>query len=76
MIQHYTNYEIYGTLLHKNEDNTERIYFIVECLKYSFYRWMFIHNWNKVSERRCERNGIQGYKVTYKRNPMTNRLHR
>jgi hypothetical protein len=74
MKEHYTYDEIYGTLLHKNYDDTDRTYFIVECLTYSFYRWMFNNNWNKASEKKCERNGIQGYKVTYKRNPMTNRL--
>jgi hypothetical protein len=74
MKEHYTYDEIYGTLLRNNVDDTERTYFIVECQTYSFYRWIFIEGWNKVSEKKCERNGLKGFEITYKRNPITNRL--
>jgi hypothetical protein len=64
MKEHYEYDEIYGSLLHKNEDDTEITYFIIECLTNKFSRWMFEHGWNKVGEKRCERNGLSGYKVT------------
>jgi hypothetical protein len=59
--------EIYGTLLHKNEDDTEREYFIIECLKFKFYRWMFQYGWNKSRDKPCERNGLRGFEFILQR---------
>ena len=66
MKHNYSYDEIYGTLLHKNENDTERVYFIIECHKYQFLRWMYQHNWNKVKEKHYERNGLRGFKITIK----------
>lgn len=63
----YTYDELYGTLLHKNEDDAEITYFIIECLTYRFYRWMFKEGWNKVGEKKCERNGLMGFEVVLKK---------
>lgn len=68
MTEHYTYADIYGTLLHKNEDDTERTYFVLECQYHKFYVWMYQYGWNKVKEKACERNGLRGYKVTLKTN--------
>lgn len=59
--------EIYGTLLHKNEDDTERDYFVLECEYYKFYKWMFQYGWNKIRDHPCERNGISGYEIIIRR---------
>ena len=67
MITHYEYDELYGALIHKNEDNSERTYFIIECLTHSFYRWMFKEGWNKISEKKCERNGLIGFEVVLKK---------
>lgn len=67
MKTHYSYDDIYGTLLHKNEDDTERTYFIIDCEYWKFYRWMFSHGWNKSRDHPCERNGLTGYEVTLKR---------
>lgn len=67
MNQTYSYDEIYGTLLHKNEDDTERDYFVLECEYYKFYRWMFKHGWNKIRDYSCERNGISGYEIIIRR---------
>lgn len=63
MKEHYTYDELYGTLLHSNEDDSERTYFIIECLTYKFYRWMFKEGWNMVSKKSCERNGLRGFEI-------------
>jgi len=52
-------------LLHKNKDDTERIYYCVECEHYNLYRWMFSLGWKKVKELQCERKGLSGYEVTF-----------
>jgi hypothetical protein len=67
MNEYYTYDEIYGTLLHSNEDDTERTYFIIECMLYTMYRWVFKLGWNKVSEKSCERNRLKGYEITLRK---------
>lgn len=63
MNEHFEYDELYGTLLHKNDDDTEREYFIIECQFYKFYRWMFQYGWNLIRGKPCERNGIKGVNV-------------
>ena len=67
MNTHYTYDEIYGTLLNRNEDDTERTYFVVECECYKFYRWMFMYGWNKIRDHPCERNGLCGKEIIIKK---------
>lgn len=67
MNQSYSYDELYGTLIHKNKEDTERTYFIIECLKCKFRRWMFVEGWNKVSEKSCERDGLTGFEITLKK---------
>lgn len=67
MKEYYGYDEIYGTLLHKNKDDTKRKYFIVECEYWKFYRWMFSHGWNKIRGKPYVRNGLNGFKVTLHR---------
>ena len=59
--------DIYGKLLHKNKDDTERVYFVLDCEYYKFYRWMFQYGWNKARDHPCEINGIRGFKITLRR---------
>jgi len=68
----YTYDDLYGTLLHKNEDDTERTYFIIGCLTSRFRRWMFVEGWNKGSEKEFYYNNIKGYKITFKRKDTNN----
>lgn len=70
MKETYTYDELYGTLLYKNNDNTERTYFVIDCETYKFYKWMFQYGWNKVSEKYCERNGLIGFEITIKTIPV------
>ena len=63
----YNYDELYGTLIHKNKDDTERVYFCVDCEYWKFYRWMFVYGWNKARDHPCERNELKGYEVTLKR---------
>jgi len=63
MNEHYSYDELYGTLLRSNEDDTERTYYIIECLRYKFIRWMFLYDWNVKSEKACERKGIRGFEI-------------
>lgn len=63
----YSYDDIFGTLLHKNEDDTERTYFTVECEYYSFYRWMFQHGWNLYKKKECKRKGLRGLEITLQR---------
>ena len=51
--------------MHKNKNDTERIYYCVECEYYSLYRQMFSLGWNKTKEIQSQRNGISGYEVTF-----------
>lgn len=67
MNKHYLYDDIYGTLLHKNKDDTERVYFGVECENYNLYKWMFIYGWNKIRDYPFERNGLAGRKITLQR---------
>lgn len=64
MNEHYKYDELYGTLLHKNQYDTERIYFVIECEYYKFYKWMYSYGWNKVEYKTVEMNGNKGYKIT------------
>lgn len=64
----YSYDEIYGTLLCKNSDDTERDYFVIECEYYSFYRWMFQYGWNNARDYPCVRNGVKGREITLRRN--------
>lgn len=68
MNKHYGYDELYGKLLHKNQYDTERTYFVIECEYYKFYRLMYSHGWNKVEYKTVEVNGISGYKANLKRN--------
>ena len=63
----YNYGEIYGILLHKNDDDTERKYFVIECEYWGFYMWMFSHGWNNIINLPCKRNGIIGYESTLKK---------
>ena len=63
----YSYDNLYGTLIHKNEDDTERVYFCIECQHYKFYRWMFMYGWNKARGYPCERNGLKGFEITLRR---------
>jgi hypothetical protein len=67
MNEYYTYDEIYGTLLHSNEDDTARTYFIIECLTHKFHRWMLVYGWNKVGKKSCERNGNKGFEIVLRR---------
>jgi hypothetical protein len=62
--EHYTYDELYGTIINKNKDDTERTYFIIECQHWKFYRWMYKHGWNLIREKPCEINGLKGFKIT------------
>lgn len=65
MKTHYTYDEIYGTLLRKNEDDTVRVYFVVECQLSRFKRWMFQYGWNfSCRDKPVMKNGLKGYEVT------------
>ena len=44
MNTHYTYDEIYGTLLNRNEDDTERTYFVIDCECYKFSK-VDVHVW-------------------------------
>ena len=59
--------DIYGILLNRNKDDTERVYFVLECEYYKFYRWMFMYGWNKARDHPCEINGVIGYKIILRR---------
>lgn len=63
----YNYGEIYGTLLHKNDDDTERKYFVIECEYWGFYRRMFSHGWSLFNKKKCERNGLRGLEIILKR---------
>jgi len=63
MNTHYTYDEIYGILLNRNENDTERNYFVIEYDYWSFCRWMYQYGWNKIRDHPCERNEIRGYEV-------------
>lgn len=67
MREYYTYDELYGTLLRMNDDDTERVYFCVECDAYKFYKWMFSHGWNKAGEKVCEHKGLKGSEITLHR---------
>ena len=64
MNEHYEYDELYGTLLHKNPTDTERTYFVIECQYWKFYKWMYLHGWNKVKYKTVNINELIGYEVT------------
>ena len=68
MKETYTYDDLFGILLYKNKDDTERRYFIIECEYWFLYRWRFSHGWNLKKKKRCERNGFKGFEVTIRTN--------
>ena len=64
MKQHYAYDELYGVLLSKNENDTERIYFITECQFWKFYIWMYQYGWNLIGKNPCEKSGLKGFEIT------------
>jgi hypothetical protein len=71
MNQTYLYDDLYGTLLRKNEDDTERIYFVIQCQFWKFYTRMYSHGWNLIGKDIYERNGLKGYEVTFNKNYPT-----
>ena len=55
--------KLYGTLVCKNEDDTTRTYFVIECVYWEFYIHMFVNDWNMDSKKSCERNGLKGFNI-------------
>jgi hypothetical protein len=65
--------EIYGSLLNKNDDDTQRVYFIIECELWKFKCWMFIHGWSfSIQDKSYMRNELRGYEVTLIRQTLKN----
>jgi hypothetical protein len=64
MREHYSYDEIYGTLIRRNLNDTERTYFVIECEYRSFYRWMYSHGWD-LCNKKIYKNG---YKATLRTN--------
>jgi hypothetical protein len=67
MKQTYNYDELYGTLLYKNKEDTDRTYFIKESEFWKFYKWMYSYGWNLIKGKPCERNGLKGYEVVLHR---------
>jgi hypothetical protein len=64
MSEHYNYDEVYGTLVSMNENDSERVYFVVDCEYWKFYRWMYSHGWNFVNKKIYK----NGYKATLRTN--------
>lgn len=70
MKQHYSYDELYGTLIYRNEEDTERTYHIGKSQYYKFYRWMYASGWDLVDKFEVMLNGLTNFKVTLKRSDI------
>jgi hypothetical protein len=64
----YIEEYVFGTLLAQNDNDNERVYFVIEPQLYRFQRQMYLYDWKIMREECSMFKRLDGYKVTLERN--------
>lgn len=58
---------LHGTLLFNNENDTERVYYVINCEKWFFIRIMSKYGWRVIKTEKASRNKSSGVILTVER---------